>query len=83
MGLVPEIAAARGKILTSLASRVGQVAKAPPVSPLPTAGYRGPDGELLRLQDEVLELTLRSLSPKPAGGKSDAKDAKKDMEKKP
>ena len=79
MGLVPEIAAARGKTLTALASRLGQASKAPPVTPLPTAGYRGPDGELLRLQDEVLELVLRSLAP-PA--KEETKGAK-NMEKKP
>lgn len=65
-GALAEAAAARGKVLVSLGSSLasGKAAPAPKVT-LPSTDYRGPDGELLRLQDETLRLLLEALSEKP------------------
>jgi len=63
-GVVAEAAAARGKVLVALASLVDEGKTVPAASKSATPpDYSGPDGELLRLQDEVLALELEVLSP--------------------
>ncbi|MEO6326009.1 MAG: multiheme c-type cytochrome [Thermoanaerobaculia bacterium] len=67
-GPVSEAAYARGQVLGSLekAIRSGKKLDARPAPPaVGTVEYQGPDAELLRLQDEVLELELEALSPRP------------------
>ena len=65
-GPVSEAAYARGQVLISL-ERALRTGKKLEVRPAPvaagTAEYQGPDGELLRLQEEVLDLELEALSP--------------------
>jgi len=62
--VVAEAAAARGRLLAALAQMIedGKAPAAAPARPAPAADYAGPDGELLRLQDEVLALELEMLA---------------------
>jgi hypothetical protein len=62
-GAVSAAASARGELVVALASAVRagkQLGAAPPSGP-PKHEYTGPDGELLRLQEEVLALELEAL----------------------
>jgi len=62
-----QVSALRGQAAVALSdllrSKAGTLALAPPTPPLE---YKGPDGELLRIQDEILYLTLTALrKPEP------------------
>jgi len=64
-GLLPQLAAARGGVVTALSPLVkeGRPAPKPIPASVPSLRYAGPEGELLRLQEEVLALQLRALAP--------------------
>jgi hypothetical protein len=56
------VAAARGTAASVLARALRQGARAPNLPPpARPREFKGPDGELLRLQDEVLALALEAL----------------------
>lgn len=64
-GPLSAAAAARGRVLRTLAEAIRQ-GKTVPLGPIPTpAPYDGPDAELLRLQDEVLQLSREALASPP------------------
>jgi hypothetical protein len=80
-GVVGDAAAARGKVLAALAALVEDGKLLPASAPksfTPPPDYAGPDGELLRLQDQVLALELELLRAE----NKDTKDTKDTKEKK-
>ena len=61
------VAAVQGRLIMLLDSLLRRDARAAVrVAPPPPPAYRGPDAELLRLQDEVLSLAIESLAAPPA-----------------
>jgi hypothetical protein len=59
------IAEARGRAALVLADLIRQKKKLDLPPPAPPAEFAGPDGELLRLQDEVMALALETLRKEP------------------
>ncbi len=73
---VAAVAAVQGRAIAMLESLLRRGARLPASAPpgTPKADYRGPDAELLRLQQEVLALALEALrAPAPAPKSGDPK----------
>jgi hypothetical protein len=64
------VAAVQGRVIVLLDSLLRRDARAVVrIAPPPPTAYKGPDAELLKLQEEVLALALESLATAPPAAK--------------